>query len=68
MCSQLEWETLMGRFEDALDHGQLRELAADAIASIEALAEELRSRACAPEGADWVRRGHGWRSRTEWVA
>jgi hypothetical protein len=67
MCSQQEWESLKRRFEDALDDGQLRALAADALASIEAFVEELRSRACAPEGTDWVR-GRGRRSRTEWVA
>jgi hypothetical protein len=67
MCGQQEWENVRRRFEDALDECQLRELAADALASIEALVEELRSRACAPEGADWVR-GRGRRSRTDWVA
>ena len=67
MCSQQEWESLRRRFEDAVDDGRLREFAADAVASIEAFVEELRSRACAPEGADWVR-GRGRRSRTEWVA
>jgi hypothetical protein len=67
MCSQQEWESLRRRFEDALDDGRLRELAADAIASVEAFVEELRSRTCAAEGADWVR-GRGRRSRTEWVA
>jgi hypothetical protein len=67
MCSQQEWESLRHRFEHALDDRQLRELAADALASIEALVEELRTQACAPEGADWVR-GRGRRSRTEWVA
>jgi hypothetical protein len=63
MCSQQEWESLRRRFEDALDDGQLQEFVADALASIEAFVEE-RSRACAPEGADWVR-GRGRRSRTE---
>jgi hypothetical protein len=67
MCSQQEWESLRRRFEDALDEGQLREFAANALASIEAFVEELRSRGCAPEGADWVR-GRGRCSRTEWVA
>jgi len=67
MCSQQEWESLGRRFEDALDDGPLREFAADALASIEAFVEELCSRACAPEGADWFR-GRGRRSRTEWVA
>jgi len=67
MCSQQEWESLRRRFEDALDDGQLRQFVADALASIEAFVEDLRNRACAPEGADWVR-GRGRRSRTEWVA
>lgn len=67
MCSQQAWESLGRRFEDAVDEGQLREFAADALARIEAFVEELRCRACAPEGADWVR-GRGRRSRTEWVA
>jgi len=67
MCSQQEWERLRRRVEDAIDDGQLRELAADAIASVEAFVEELRSRACVPEGSDWVR-GRGTGSRTEWVA
>jgi hypothetical protein len=31
MCSQQEWESLRRRFEDALDEGQLREFAADAL-------------------------------------
>lgn len=61
-------ESLRRRFEDALDEGQLRELAADVLLSLEASVEEFRSRACAaePEGADWVR-GRARRSRTEWV-
>ena len=67
MCSQQQWESLRHRFEDALDNGQLRELVADALAGIETCVEELRSRTCAPEGADWVR-GRGRRSRTDWVA
>jgi hypothetical protein len=67
MCNQQEWDSLRRRFEDALDEGQLRKLAVDAIASLETFAEELRSRACSPEDADWVRR-RGRRSRTEWVA
>jgi hypothetical protein len=67
MCSQQEWESHRRRFEDALDDGQLRELVADALASLEAFVEELRSRACVPEGADWVR-GRSRRSRTDWVA
>ena len=67
MCSQQEWERLRRRFEDALDDGQLREFAADVIARVETFVEELRSRTCAPEDADWGR-GHGRRSRTDWVA
>ena len=67
MCSQHEWDSLRRRFEDALDDQQLRALAADAVASVEAFVEELRTRACAPEGQDWVR-GRARRARTEWVA
>jgi hypothetical protein len=67
MCSEQEWESLRRRFEEALDDGPLREFVADALASIEVFVGELCSRACAPEGADWVR-GRGRRSRAEWVA
>ncbi len=67
MCSQQERESLRHRFEDALDNDQLREFVRDALASIEAFVEEVRGRACAPEGTDWVR-GRGRRSRTESVA
>ena len=55
MCSQQERESLRRRFEDALDEGQVREFVAEALASVEAFVEELKRRACAPEGADWVR-------------
>src|SRR4051794_38349519 len=51
MCSQQEWESLRRRFEEALDDGQLRELAADAIAGIEAFVEELRARRRAGTGS-----------------
>jgi hypothetical protein len=67
MCSQQEWESLRRRFQDAVDEGQLRKFVADAVARVEAFVDELRSRACGPEGSDWVR-GCGRRSRTEWVA
>jgi hypothetical protein len=67
MCSYQEWERLRRRLQDAVDDGQLRELVADAAARIEALVDELKTRACAPEDADWVR-GRGRRSGTEWVA
>jgi hypothetical protein len=67
MCGQQEWENVRRRFEDAIDDGELREFTADTLASIEAFVEGLRSRACAPQGADWVG-GRGRRSRTEWVA
>ena len=67
MCGQQEWENVRRRLEDAIDDGELRELVADTLASIEAFVEELKGRACSPEGADWVR-GRGRRSRTEWVA
>ena len=67
MCSHQEWESLRRRFQQAVDEGQLREFVADATARIEAFVDELKSRACAPEDADWVC-GRGRRSRTEWVA
>jgi hypothetical protein len=67
MCSYQEWESLWRRFQDGVDEGQLREFVADAAARIEALVDELKSRACASDDADWVR-GCGRRSRTEWVA
>jgi len=50
-----------------VDDGQVREFVADAAARVAALIDELKSEACAPQGADWVRE-HGRRSRTEWVA
>jgi hypothetical protein len=67
MCGQQQGESLRRRFEDVVDEGQLRALVAEALASIEAFVDELRSRACPPDGADWVR-GRGRCSRTEWVA
>jgi hypothetical protein len=67
MCSQHEWETLRRRFEDTVDDRRLRELAADVVAGVEVLVEELRSRACAPADTDWVC-GRRSRSRTEWIA
>jgi hypothetical protein len=67
MCSYQEWERLARRVNQAVDEGQLREFVADAAARIETLLNELKSRGCAPEDADWVR-PRGRRSRTEWVA
>ena len=67
MCSQQEWESLRCRLGYALDEGELRAFVSDAVASIEAVVKELKSRVCAPDDADWVR-GRGRRSRTEWVA
>ena len=67
MCSYQEWERLARRVNQAVDQGQLREFVAEAVACVESLVDELRSRACAPEDADGVRR-RGRRSRTEWVA
>jgi hypothetical protein len=67
MCSYQEWERVARRVQEAVDEGQVREFVADAAARIEALIDELKSWACAPEDADWVR-GRGRRSRTEWVA
>jgi hypothetical protein len=67
MCSYQEWERFRRRVEEAVDEGQLRELVSDALARVEAVVDELKSRACAPDDADWVR-GRGRRSRSEWVA
>ena len=67
MCSHQEWERLRRRFQESVDEGELREFVADAVTCIERFVEEFKSRACAPEGADWVR-GCGRRSQTEWVA
>jgi len=67
MCSYQEWEKVARRFQQAVDDGQVREFVADAAARAAALIDELKSQACAPEGADRVR-GRGRRSRTEWVA
>jgi hypothetical protein len=67
MCSHREWESLRHRFQEAVDEGEWREFVADAVTRVESFVEELRSRARAPEDADWVR-GCGRRSRTEWVA
>jgi hypothetical protein len=67
MCSHQEWESLKSRFQEAVDEGELREFVADAATRIEAFVEELKSRGCAPDDADWVR-GCRRRSRTEWVA
>ena len=49
MCSHEEWERFTRRVQGAVDEGELREFVADAVARIEALVEELKSRACAPE-------------------
>ena len=67
MCSYQEWERLTRRFRAAVDEDRLREFVADAAACVEAFVDELKSQACAPEDAEWVR-GRGRRSRTEWVA
>jgi hypothetical protein len=67
MCNHQEWESLRRRFQDAVDEGELREFVAEAVTRIETFVDELKSRACAPEDAEW-RRGCGRQSRTEWVA
>ena len=67
MCSHQEWQSLRRRFEEAVEDGELREFVADAVIRVEAFVEELKSRGCASEDADWLR-GCGRRSRTEWVA
>jgi hypothetical protein len=67
MCSHQEWDSLRRRLQDTLGEGELKEFVADAVARFEAFVEELRTRACAPDDADWVQ-GCGRRSRTDWVA
>jgi hypothetical protein len=67
MCSHQEWESLRHRLQEAVSEGELREFVGEAVASVEAFVEELRSRACAPEDAGWAC-GRGRRSPTEWVA
>jgi hypothetical protein len=66
MCSHQEWEGFTRRFEDTIGERQVREFVADAAARIEALVDELKRRACAPEDADWAC-GRGRRSRTQWI-
>jgi hypothetical protein len=68
MCSYQQWESLGRRFHEAVDEDQVREFVADAAARVEALVEELMSRARDPENADWGCGGRHHRSRTEWVA
>jgi hypothetical protein len=67
MCNYQEWERLARQFQKAGVESGLREFVADAITCIEEFAEDLKSRACAPEHEEWIR-GHRRRSRTEWVA
>jgi hypothetical protein len=67
MCTHEEWEGLRRRFQGAIDEGELREFVADTVARVAAFVDELGSRACAAQGADWAR-GCGRRSRAEWVA
>jgi hypothetical protein len=67
MCSYQERDSLRRRFQEAVEEGELREFVADAVSRVETFVEELKSRGCAPEDADW-RRGCGRRSRSEWVA
>jgi hypothetical protein len=52
MCNHEEWETFRRRFAERIGEGQVREFVADAAARIEAFAEDLKGRACAPEDAD----------------
>jgi len=66
MCSQAEWDKLRRRAEGALASEDLRELMSEAAARFEALIDEIKVRACAPEDAECVRRPHR-RSRSEWV-
>jgi hypothetical protein len=67
MCSYREWESFSRRCQEAVDEDQLREFVAETLVRIEALVDELTSRACAPEDAGWVR-GCRRRSGTDWVA
>ena len=67
MCSYQEWERVARLVQEAVDEGQLREFAADAVARVEAFLDDLKSCGCAQEDAGWVR-GRGRRSGTEWVA
>lgn len=67
MCTHAEWDGLRRRFQEAVDEGELREFVADTVARVEAFVDELKSRACAAEDADWAR-GSGRRCRTDWVA
>jgi len=67
MCSHQDWDDLRRRFQEVIDEGELREFVADAMTRVESFVEELKSRGCVPEDADWVR-GRGRRSPTEWVA
>jgi hypothetical protein len=67
MCSYDEWDRLVHRFETAVDDDRVREFVSGAAVLMEALIDELKVWACAPEGGDWVR-GPGRRSRPEWVA
>jgi hypothetical protein len=67
MCSYEEWERFTRRIQEAVDEGQLREFVADAAGRVEALVDELKDWACAPEDADWAC-ARGRRSRPEWVA
>ncbi len=70
MCSYQEWESVKRRLQ-AVDEDQLREFVADVAACFEAFVDELTSRACAPQGTEWLRgcgRRPRTRSRTEWVA
>jgi hypothetical protein len=66
MCSYQEWERLRRGFEEAVDEGQVREFVVDAAARVEAFVEQLKSRARAPESADWTC-GRGRRAPAEWV-
>jgi hypothetical protein len=66
MCSRAEWDDLRRRAEDALASEDLRELMSEAAARFEALIDEIKVWACAPDDAEWVRRCQ-WRPRSEWV-
>jgi hypothetical protein len=66
MCSRTEWDCFVRRFEDAVEEGQLRNFASDAVARIDALIDEISAWACPPENAERFR-GRRRRSQPEWV-
>jgi S-adenosylmethionine/arginine decarboxylase-like enzyme len=66
MCNQAEWDKLRRRAEDAFASEDLRELMSEAAARVEALIDEIKVWAFAPEDAECFRRRQR-RPRSEWV-